>query len=248
MDNSKKVEKALSPEEMTIISNIESMLSELKSYSGGGMGDMGNNQEMAAQNPIMREDSEEKIGTTDEKEKAIDKDLTTTPSDSATASDDAEERIEETQTEITEEGVDEVAKQLAKVLRGIRPVSKSKPKTNPIIKTLSDMVKVQKSNQDELIELKEAFKGLAEGLGVIKQMEIAKSETNTNKSNPITSSENTKTIEFINSLQEIVNKSNKKEEINKKESGVRPWNANQKIIRKSLNNRQVLKGLLGVKE
>ncbi len=172
-----KVQKALSPEEMTLISNIESMLGELKAQGGAGMDPMAAPAPVAEQQaPIMREDDEEKIGTTDEKTESIDKELETSESDSATASDDAEERIDETQTELTEEGVDEVAKQLIKMLRGSGTVKKSKPPVNPIIAALGKVVEVQKSTQSQVDGIENALTSIMDGLGLFKEMEIAKAE------------------------------------------------------------------------
>lgn len=231
---SRKIQKMLSPEEMTLVSNIESILTELRQM-GSGEGPI---EEPAAvmeeEMPMTEEESMEQ--ETEEKEvKMILKGLETTPSDSATASDDAEERMEEPLTEATEENVNEVEKALRVILGAVSAnnVNKSVVKEqSPLIQCLNKIVEVQKANQNQVKDLSEAFGHVLNGLGIAKQMESVQKEVGAPKQ--INKSQND---ELINAIARLI----PSQEVKKEEQ---PYSQNN-VVRKNLSDRETLIGLIG---
>lgn len=231
---SKKVEKALTPEEATILSNISSLCQELVSM-GGGEAPAPEEVAMAeGETPPMAEEEEAE----GKEVKMIVKGQETTPSEGATASDNTEERMSEVQTEQTEENVNDVAKQFTSLLMQMAGgnVQKSAPKeVNPIVTALSQMADVQKSTQDQLNDLSTALAHVLKGMGVTEQMEIAKAEQKRteNLSNTSGNAEVLKAIQdAVMAMGGTVQKSTERE-------------APASTVHKNFGDRNILKGLLG---
>ena len=173
--DAKKVSKALAPEELTLLSNVQSILDELIQMSGGAADNTLAPEEeiMSAETDSTEEDMMDK--ETEGKEvKMILKGMEETPSDASTASDDAEDRMDEVQTKETEDNVTEVAKALIALLAPKSEVKKSVPTKSKLEQVLEQIVQVQKAQQANQVELSEAFGHLLEGMGIADQIKVAK--------------------------------------------------------------------------
>lgn len=224
---SRKVQKMLSPEEMTLVSNIESLLSELMQMGAGA----GMEPEVAPETPDMVMEAEDM--PMDEEEKGIKKGLEETPSESATASDGAEERMEEPMTELSTENLSDVEKAILGMIRN-QGVNKSvKTEQSPLTQVLNKMVEIQKSSQDKINDLSTAVENILGGLGVAKQLEVVQEQTNRDPKT-INKSQND---ELIAALQSIV-------EVKKEKKPVGP-RSQQNEVRKNLNNYDTLRGMIG---
>ena len=228
----KKVQKMLSPEEQTALSNIQSILSELLSMSSNGAEATPTEEppvEMAEGEDMMTPEEEETEG---KEVKMIIKGMETTPSDAATASDDAEQRMDEVQTEQTEENVNEVAKALLKLLKP-QTVKKAK-QIDPTTVALNQIVQVIKSQNERQSVLEETLGHVLSSMGVMKQLEVAKAEQK--KKQPIVDNDNSAVLKAI--LSELQGGKVQKDEY---ESYV----SNSQRVKKNLGSAEVLKGLLG---
>lgn len=224
----KKVNKMLSPEEQTALSNIQSILSELLAMSDNGAPAEEPEVEMAEGEDMMTPEED----AADEKEvKMIVKGMEETSSDAATASDDTEERMSEVQTEQTEENVNEVAKQLVALLQ--QPVKKAAvKKIDPTTQALNQIVQVIKSQNEKQSVLEETLGHILNSMGVMKQLEVAKAEQ---AKQPIVDQDNSAVLKAI---QEALGVPVHKAE---HESYV----SNSQKVKKNLGSRDVLAGLLG---
>lgn len=244
-----EVMKALSPEETTMLSNISSIIDQLISGAGGEVVEQQEEEEnnMNQEEAFKAEnDTESNMKTTEELDEAIDdedieKELVTTQSDSSTASNAAEEIIDETQTELTEGNVDEVAKALSGVLKNIMKPNQQKPKkVNPLVKVLEGVTQVQKSTQEQVNELNTAFSRLLEGLGVTEQMKVHKASSENSKGTPYTSDPNAQqdvVKSLVEALQNVSSNKDKTEESNM-------VGDNREKIRKNLSDPNVLSALV----
>lgn len=231
----KKVQKMLGQEEATMLSNVQSILSELLSMSetGGAPADPAE-VDLAEADPTMDEQDTETEG---KEVKMIVKGLEETPSDSATASDDAEERMDEPQTDQSTENVNEVVKALISALGGT--VKKSEPKpVDPVTQVLSTMAQVQKANQEQMNDLANVMKNLLEGLGIVEQMKVAKSQEVKTTSSPSNVAQN---LEVLKVIKDALGVKVGPAEVDN--SGIRK--SNSSIARSNLNDARVLKALLG---
>lgn len=224
----KKVRKMLSPEEQTALSNIQSILSELLTMSDAGA---------PAEEPVemaegeMMDTPEEEAA--DEKEvKMIVKGLEETSSDAATASDDAEERMDEVQTEQTEENVNEVAKQLVSLLQQGTVKKSQVKKLDPTTEALNKIVQVVKSQNERQAVLEETLSHVLESMGVMKQLEVAKAEQ---KKQPIVDNDNSAVLKAIQEALGV--------QVHKAEN--ESYVSNSQKVKKNLGSAEVLKGLLG---
>lgn len=239
-----KVQKMLGTEEQTMLSNIQSIIGELITMGNGEMSGMDYKEDgkVALAEGEMEETPEEKA--TEEKEvkmiiKALRKmkGLETTNSGSSTASDDAEERLSETQTEQTEENVSEVAKTLLANALGL--VQKSSPAKNvdPMLQAVNQVVQVQKNQQEQFGELSGVVKNLLEGMGIVDQMKVAKGAGKT-PSTPTNDPQNQEVLKMIQKALGL-------DKLVKEEDTVRK--SNSSIARGNLGEARVLAGLLGRK-
>jgi hypothetical protein len=149
---------------MSLIGDMASLLQQIKQSLG------------TDESPMEELMVEEAMGTieTDE-EGRTEKGLETTPSDGQTASDDAEERIEDPLPDGTQEATDMVAKTLVEQLltavnKQKKPVKKSE--NNKIAQTLSELTKVVKSIVDKQNENQYAIESILKGLSVDKEIEV----------------------------------------------------------------------------
>ena len=234
---SKKVNKALSPEEQTALSNIQSILSEILAMNEGAEPQSVEMAEPQGMPPTPEQQEEEgkevKMIIKAFKEMAK-KSMEETPSDAATASDDAEVRIDEVQTEQTEENVNEVAKAIMMLLGKNGHVQKSKS-SDPTISALNEIVKVVKAQNERQGVLEETLGHIMNGMGVMKQFEVAKAEQKKNQ--PIVDQDNQAVLKAIGDALGIkatgtsVQKSD--------------YMSNSQVVKKNLGSADVLKGLLG---
>lgn len=226
----KKVKKALSPEEATALSNIQSILSELLAMNeGGGM-------EAPTEEPVEMAEGEDMMSPEEESSegkevKMIVKGLEETPSDAATASDDTEQRMDEVRTEQTEENVNEVAKALLQLLQP-KQVKKSAP-LDPTTKALKEIVQVVKAQNDRQSVLEETLSHVLNGMGVMKQLEVAKAEA---KKQPIVDNDNNAVLKAISDALKVGNS---------QPAQPQTYESNANLARKNLGRADVLKGLLG---
>lgn len=234
---STKVNKALSPEEMMLVSNIQSLLDEMVQMQSGGApveeapveeAPVVQGAEGAMDAPAMEEE------TTEGKEiKMILKALEATQSEGATASDDAEERVEDPLPDLTEENVTEVAK-TAKLLNALIKKSQAPKKSvDPSLHLLDKVAGVLKSNNERMDQLSEAFTHIAKGMGLNKQLEVAKAEQERREN--VNKASSTQNDDIIKVLKDLVG--TKQEPVKKSSNSV--------SVQKNLADREVLTGLFG---
>jgi hypothetical protein len=191
--NPNLVNKALSTEEQTILANIKSLTEELMSASAGsdmgagtdvstadkadlGIGGMLGRpgQEPDGDEDKMRKSKNEDIDNMDDKDKKamLAKDITATPGDGTDANDDAEERMEDVLTGLTEENVEAVAKAIDKY----RAKKVAKSASPSIVTAIMELSRVVKDISSRQMESETALSNVLEGLGVTKQIESAINE------------------------------------------------------------------------
>lgn len=212
----KKVNKSMSPEEITIARNAISALEQLIQINGGSNPVDGQENDefenynepslMKAENELSKEDELE-----DEKENKAEKNLISTPNDGANGNDDAKEKIDENETKITEDSLKEVAK---------------------AILGLTNVVKSVYTRQNES---EKAITGILEGLGVTKEMSIQKSVTAAPVVKPIANMD-------IDSVKKMLKEAMTEMSVEKSEIS---FDNNATTVRKNLANLDVLNGLLG---
>lgn len=198
----KHVSKTLSQEEQTILANIKSLADEIMSSSSSSPSE---DQKQAEENPIIKADDEMK-DEKDDVEKTKNEDIddmddkgekvkvskaeTTTPSDSATANDDAEARIVDVLSTLTEESVDAVAKAIQKIQKA-RSRNVAKSESPALVSALVELTRVVKDISSRQVETENAFGNLLEGLGVTKQIESEiNKEKSVNRKGPIFDQDN----------------------------------------------------------
>jgi hypothetical protein len=165
-------------EEKVILNNILSLVQQLLSEDASGQEmsnegenpvDTGTNLEMKAMDPELEDEGSAEDEDEDEAEK-VEKKLEQTKSDMITANDDAEDRIEGMNTNITDEAVDEVAKSILKMLYK-KPVQKSAKKPgSELAKVMTEMVKVQKALLSRQNETENALASILNGLGIADEV------------------------------------------------------------------------------
>jgi len=231
----RKVNKMLSPEEMTLVSNIESILQQLMQMgSGGGMA-----EEPATPVVMEAEDMPPKIDEDEDKtmeKRRLKKGLEETPSDAATASDDAEERMEEVHTELSAENVSEVEKAFKVLMQAMQKQNVKKSVNapqSPLTQVLNKLVEVQKANQEQINDVSMAMTHILEGLGVAKQLDVVEEPARNPKS--INKSQNDELLEVLKGLTQ-----EKKEE----SSYINKASQSNKV-RKTFSDPNILRGLLG---
>lgn len=148
-----KVQKALAPEEATILQNIASLVDQLLAGGGGG-----EEVEMAEDMPEDEEVMKESNGPT------------------ANPNDKAEDRVE-LPTDITEGNLSEVGKSLNKLVGLLerREIKKSAPvrrvqKNDAVMETLAGISEVLKSLSTQQQQNNMAISNIIDGLGVAESM------------------------------------------------------------------------------
>lgn len=223
-----KIVQKMAPEEQAILSNIASLISQLMQSSP--------EVPMMEEASVMEAEAAVPEFNEEDKDKMVDKGLEQTPSEGATASDDTEERIDDPVPEPSAENVQEIAKAILSMIK--RPVvQKSASGVNPqITQILSEVVKIQKSNQDQLSAIQTAFGHILKGLGIADQLEVAKSkneqEQKVAKSVDLT---NKQLLDFINASLQNVQKSGSEEKVQK---------SNAQVVHDNLSDRNVLGAIL----
>lgn len=236
MKEKNTVNKALSPEEMTILSNIGSLLDQLKQMSSGD-GIVEPEEVTEAEDKPDNETTPEEDSLNGKEVKMIIKGTENTPSDGATASDDAEERMDEVLPDLTEENVSEVEKAFKLILSHLpKTVKKSQPKqtVSPVVTLLNKMVDVQKSTQDQIGEIEEALGHILNGIGITKQFEVSKPKQDDPK--VINKAQNDELLSVLKSLVSDKKESEKKND---------PRMSQISHVRKNLSDARVLAGLVG---
>jgi len=227
----------------TILSNIEALVSEVKSQMSAGAGmddemgmgmDAGGELDDAQIDSIMDEEEEvvenadlTNTGVQDKNQPAKEVHMSivkkeadvTSQSDGATGSDDADERVDGNQPKQSLENANEVAKTLGAI--------------NNLARVVGTVVKNQ--NQMDL-----AFKNLLDGLGVTEQIQVAhKSEQNNNK---VEKSQADGNNDVMKSLLTEISKLNSN---SSNSSSIPKWNnENNGIVNKSLTDANVLQALV----
>jgi hypothetical protein len=161
----RSVQKALTPEEQTLVANIKSLLAELE---GMQVGDETLDQEVEMEDekpPFMPQEDEE--GGEDEDEYEVDKAIENASPDESTANDDAEDRLEDV-PEVDEGNVNEVAKAIARAMLGQKKVKKSAGGSvnAQIVQALGEVSRVMKSMQNRVQSQEQVLSEILEGLGV----------------------------------------------------------------------------------
>ena len=251
-----KINKTLSQEEQTIVKNIQSLIKELLSATGAKMESEGVEGQPVIENPEqistksnpedlagkaeeemteeekLKKAEEDKEKDDDEKaEKArVLKDQTNTPSDVATANDDAEDRLIDALSEVDETNVDEVSKAIRaiKALKAQRNVQKSFIKS-PVMQAVSELAQVVKAVIQNQNNTDQAVTNILNGLGITEQLQtIMKSET---ERKPIVDNDNQKGMEY---LQKLLGGVVQKSEGAKPEGGQTVL-SNGQIVQKNIN-------------
>lgn len=177
--NGKKIAKmSFSPEEQQIFNNIFALLKELQTMGGS-------DEDMPEQPPMGEEQKQEnEMERPPMEEEEINKGIESTSSDGGTANDDAGERDEKNYTNITDEGINEVAKAILQMAKR-KEVNKNSvnKETNNIAPVLNELAKTMKSINDRQQETEQTIEKILKGLGVAKYIEDE--EQKTEKSKPV---------------------------------------------------------------
>jgi hypothetical protein len=185
------------------------------------------NENMNTENENSKEDEKEDAN---EVKKFVKKTLVETPSESATANDGAVERLEDYNTDITEENLMEIAKAIMNVAKGKKTVAKSvgSDAMNTIAKSIELLT-------NKVTEQDKALNSILKGLGVAD--EIMRVE----KSQPVRKAENS--VNDVNkSMDYIVAKLAEMSGVTKNENSVSGHP--QTEVRKSFANKEFLSQLI----
>jgi hypothetical protein len=163
------VQKALSPEEMTGLSNIVAICQEiLQSGKAAEQTPAPVPEQKATMSQYDNPDEEKK--KPEETSKEAKKAIETTPPDATDAGTPPETQEKEIETEETKRAVDEVAKML---LTALRPQKVQKAK-DPVLSALENIALVVKQQSERQDLLATSFGQVLDGLGVMKQLDVAK--------------------------------------------------------------------------
>lgn len=149
----KTIEKALSPEEKTILANIKSLVEQIEQIEGGEI------TEPVGEEEVLEMGRDEEDENT--KNKADENPSIVKQGDGTTADDDAEERVEGDQEETTEDAISAVKALLEKF-------SAPKKQKDPVIQAIMRMERTVKSAMGRLDSQDKAIEGILEGIGVTK--------------------------------------------------------------------------------
>ena len=196
----------LSPEERNLLENAKALISEIESMQEG-------EATMEEEEIEMQMDEEDENGKKkefeEEYEGAKGTDVQKQESEGTTASDTADQRVEDL-PEQTEENVDEVAKSIVKLL-GKAPVNKSvvrskKGQVNnaPVLVALNALTKVVKSLADNQNEQDQALSSILEGLGVADAVKVQKAE----KNQPVVNADLAQVLNEVNKSLHNLNRGN----------------------------------------
>ena len=169
----------LSPEERNLLENAKALISEIESMQEGE--ETMEEEYVVEMKEEENEDEYKERQETEEYKKAAAKaNVEKQESDGSTASDTADERVEDL-PEQTEENVDEVAKSIVQLLTA-GPVQKAaKPKKvaqspdKSVLVALTQLTKVVKSLADNQGEQEQALSTILEGYGIVDNVKAEKS-------------------------------------------------------------------------
>jgi len=223
-----EVRKMMSDEEKAIVDNLASMIQELGAAT--------------AQEPAMKQEEApaDEYAENNVAEMSAKKGIETTQSDSSTASDNADARLEETIPEESEDSVKEVAKVLATALSSIGK-SKTEPAkpVDPVLKAISDLTEVVKQVRNDQDANSEAIAGLMKGLGVAKSIEDQYAQVK-KAQEPEDGEVQQNTLRFINNLQKALEGNGQAATVDKSVDESIGHEANANRIHKNLHG--LLKG------
>lgn len=235
-----QVQKALTPEELTALSNVASQLQEIISMSSG------ETPETKAQVEPPKTQDMTNPGNQANKELVNDK------SDGPTPNDKADRQIEDQGEPENSQDIAKAMKIIASIGKAIENSKVEKAQSQPaprseIVQAIESLAQVVKSSVGQQQQMAEAFSGLLEGLGVTKQMEIVRKAEDENKPKPIATGDYNILAKFLAGEIEK-SQSARAENTNQGMSsqyGVDgQYQFNSEKIRKSLADRHVLEGLI----
>jgi hypothetical protein len=208
------INKALSQEEMTLISNMKSGLDQLLQMQTASSPV---DQTQIAQESINKESVDEmETPPIDDKKKEdmekAKKAIETTPGDQPAAQDPAEDRIDEVIPEASEEKLNEVAKALLKIINKSQ-TKVQKSEINPVVSVIDKVVKTLQTQDEKINSMANAFEQLLDGLGVSKQIEIVQKSQQPER-RPIMNTDKNEVIKFLSDALSQVKKEEKSDQPN----------------------------------
>ena len=244
-----KVKKSLSQEEMTLVSNIETLLGELKSANNAAV-EQGLDRDGA---PVIEKpeqistktkegdgkDGKEVDGKEHEEpdgDEEVRKEITNTPSDVATARDDPEDRMLDALSEVDVENVDEVKKAALMIKKFQKQQANKSVDISPLARAMVDLTKVMKSINDRQNQTDTALGHILGAYGITSEMEKAEKAAK-----PIVDNDNANLGNFLTQLASTIQKSQGGEKIGTDDSSKPTAFGNTSKILKNLDG--VLTGL-----
>ncbi len=225
-----EVKKALSPEETTVLGNIQSLITELVNMNTSGAAAAQPVAPPAPAAPAVPVAAKAEI---------------TTPSDGPTASDDEKKRIEDNIPEESQDKVKEVAKAAVLEMFGamVKPAEPAVP-VDPVLAAMKSLAESVKKIQENVNQNSQASMAIMDGMGVAKQMAVVKTAEAPKGGTPIVG-EQDQMMKFASVLGNAingVNKSEPKTEIAPIHTGGQITDQNSEI-RKSLGDAKTLAAL-----
>jgi hypothetical protein len=208
-----RCDKALTPEEEAVVEQILSLLAQLK--QGGTVETVEEVVEESEVEDIELSDDEEEIELAEDTDGKPDDDDEKDKEEKAegeggTASDDAEDRIDGANPDVTEESLQEVEKSLRTLKKQLKQTSVNKSVNSRITKSMDQIVKNQSALLKRIKTHEMALKNIITGLGVANQIETTyKAEFPAKK--PETSS-NVNAESVIKALANLENFANKSQD------------------------------------
>ncbi len=168
----------LSPEERNLLENAKALISEIESMQEGEE-TMEQEYDVEMQDGENEDDYKKWQETEDYKKAAAKADVKKQESDGSTASDTADERVEDL-PEQTEENVDEVAKSIVQLLAKGAVQKSVKPKVvqsdnKAVVVALNALTTVVKSLAENQNEQEQALSTILEGYGIVDSIKVEKS-------------------------------------------------------------------------
>lgn len=161
----RKVQKALAPEEKTILENISSLTREL----------LGSDEEMVEDTEVMEEDY---LEDEEEVEKASE-------GPTANPNEKAEDRVDQG-TDITEDNYTEVGKSLQRLSRVVKSQhSKQSRESQMVMKSLAEIAKAMKSLSDRQNQTDTALSNIMDGIGLSDAVEKSSVQKNQEGRKPV---------------------------------------------------------------
>ena len=196
------VTKALSPEEKTVLSNIQSLIGQLMQTSES-VEAAAPPEEPPVEKPIdgIKKETttvEDKPPFDDDKKKekkSVKKDEVTTTSEGVTPEDASAEEI--TDRDLTETTDESLAKAIITIAQKMQKSTVKKAAVNPVIEALSGLTIAIKSIADRQDDMDKGMTSLLTGLGVTEQMEIARKST---ERVPVVNNDNDRLVKALEAI------------------------------------------------